>query len=194
MEIIEGPSIPLFNVNTLLEIRRDISRTIVPTWLGSVPQNFGSKSHGKLKADEWRTMIMIYLPITLGRLWGAKTGIYQEFGPFYKNTMIMVSAIILSTSKEMSCEHANRVLYYLQEYLTGLKELFTDLDFRDNHHVILHIPEILISLGPMHSWWMFPFERLIGRLQKISTNWLIGKMEVTIMRTFTAACNIRVLL
>ncbi|KIJ48287.1 hypothetical protein M422DRAFT_248093 [Sphaerobolus stellatus SS14] len=192
-EITEIPTIPLFTVHTLLEIRKDIARTVIPTWMNSVPQNFGSKRHGKLKADEWRTMITVYLPITLGRLWGSK-GTYEQFKPYYNNTMMMVCAVVLATSKEISHEHVKRVLHYLQEYLTGLKELFTDLDFRDNHHVVLHIPEILISLGPMHSWWMFPFVRLIGRLQRISTNWMIGQMEVTVMRTFTAACNIRVLL
>ncbi|KIJ32207.1 hypothetical protein M422DRAFT_266006, partial [Sphaerobolus stellatus SS14] len=91
-EITEIPTIPLFTVHTLLEIRKDIAQTVIPTWMNSVPQNFGSKRHGKLKADEWRTMITVYLPITLGRLWGSK-GTYEQFEPYYNNTMMMVCAV-----------------------------------------------------------------------------------------------------
>jgi hypothetical protein len=29
--------------------------------------------------------------------------------------------------------------------------------------------------GPVHGWWMFPFERVIGALQKTNTNYKIGK-------------------
>ncbi|KIJ44893.1 hypothetical protein M422DRAFT_101324, partial [Sphaerobolus stellatus SS14] len=66
-----GPSSgKILDAEVLLEIRKDISRTIKPTWVASVPNNFGSKSHGRLKAAEWCILISLYLPISLGRLWG----------------------------------------------------------------------------------------------------------------------------
>ena len=36
---------------------------VYPSWLQSVPRKFGDKSSGTLKADEWRTMATVYLPI-----------------------------------------------------------------------------------------------------------------------------------
>ncbi|KAG2079039.1 hypothetical protein BDR04DRAFT_997260, partial [Suillus decipiens] len=45
----------------------------VSTWLGLVPSNFGEVSAGMLKADEWRSLIMVHLPIALVSLWGAGT-------------------------------------------------------------------------------------------------------------------------
>ncbi|KAE9385593.1 hypothetical protein BT96DRAFT_960719 [Gymnopus androsaceus JB14] len=42
------------------------------------------------------------------------------------------------------------------------------------------------------SWWCFPFERLIGALQKINTNDHIrGEMEATIIKSVTRTANIR---
>ncbi|KAG2148241.1 uncharacterized protein EDB93DRAFT_1085087 [Suillus bovinus] len=45
--------------------------------------------------------------------------------------------------------------------------------------------------GPMHGWWMFPFERIIGALQKTNTNYKIGELEKTMLETFCAATNIK---
>lgn len=42
-----------------------------PSWLSSVPQNFGDASAGTLKADEWKIMCTVYLLIALVTLWGA---------------------------------------------------------------------------------------------------------------------------
>ncbi|PIL37507.1 hypothetical protein GSI_01201 [Ganoderma sinense ZZ0214-1] len=41
---------------TITQIRQDISNTIFPSWIERPPRNFGSPSHGKLKADQWRTV------------------------------------------------------------------------------------------------------------------------------------------
>ncbi|KAL0567006.1 hypothetical protein V5O48_014981, partial [Marasmius crinis-equi] len=42
------------------------------------------------------------------------------------------------------------------------------------------------------SWWAFPFERLIGLLQKINTNSHIGgELEMTILNSFSRAANFR---
>ncbi|KAG2062592.1 hypothetical protein BDR04DRAFT_988305, partial [Suillus decipiens] len=42
-----------------------ICDTTTHTWLGSVPKNFGEASTGMIKADEWQSLITIYLPIAL---------------------------------------------------------------------------------------------------------------------------------
>ncbi|KAF8584547.1 hypothetical protein K439DRAFT_1616637 [Ramaria rubella] len=91
-------------------------------------------------------------------------------------------------------EHAAAYTEYMQRYLRSLKELFPDEKLRDNHHVTLHLEELIIAFGPVHSWWAFPFEWLIGQLEDISTNWKLGQMEVTMMSTFCAALGICTLL
>ncbi|KJA14083.1 hypothetical protein HYPSUDRAFT_150821, partial [Hypholoma sublateritium FD-334 SS-4] len=50
----------------VLQRVRDVIRdTDTPSWLPSVPYNFGSSSAGNLKADEWRTLTTVYFPISL---------------------------------------------------------------------------------------------------------------------------------
>ena len=63
----------------------------------------------------------------------------------------------------------------MKKYLQALKELQPHEDLHPNHHIALHIPIFLKNFGPMHGWWMFPFERLIGILQKYRTNFKFGE-------------------
>jgi hypothetical protein len=39
-----------------------------------------------------------------------------------------------------------------------------------------HLHEYLILFGPVHAWWTFPFERIIGKLQRIPTSEKIGEI------------------
>ncbi|KAG1883704.1 hypothetical protein F4604DRAFT_1878931 [Suillus subluteus] len=52
-------------------IQSDIAKTSFPSWLVPPPRNFGSASHGKLKADQWRSVCTVSLVITLVRTWGS---------------------------------------------------------------------------------------------------------------------------
>ncbi len=51
-------------------IREVIRDTDTPSWLPSVPYNFGHVAAGHLKADEWRTLTTVYFPISLVAVWG----------------------------------------------------------------------------------------------------------------------------
>ncbi|KAJ3782625.1 hypothetical protein GGU10DRAFT_396766 [Lentinula aff. detonsa] len=50
---------------TLAYIQTVIRETVTPSWLSSVPKNFGEKKAGSIKADEWRILSSVYLPIAL---------------------------------------------------------------------------------------------------------------------------------
>ncbi|KAK0493798.1 hypothetical protein EDD18DRAFT_1077960 [Armillaria luteobubalina] len=62
---------------------------------------------------------------------------------------------------------------------------------RPNVHAAFHLYNFLLSFGPVISWWCFPFECLIGSLQKINTNYHIGgELEVTMLQSFMKAANL----
>ncbi|KIJ24042.1 hypothetical protein M422DRAFT_56566 [Sphaerobolus stellatus SS14] len=164
------------DAKSLLEIRKAIATMITPSWFPVIPQQFGSAKY----------MLLLHC-----RVWGKNGDAYSTHFKFLENTMNLVAAVLLAVSYETSELHAVQYTHYMQLYLKGLKELFPNMRFRNTHHIVLHIEELLNLLGPVHSWWMFPFERLIGHLQKMSTNWIIGQMELTIMQTFSAAANLR---
>ncbi|KAG6913412.1 hypothetical protein DXG01_007033 [Tephrocybe rancida] len=57
-----------------------------------------------------------------------------------------------------------------------------------------HIPEFLAKYGPAHGWWAFPFERAIGQLQRMSTNYKQYEYEETIAQSWHRAANLKGLL
>ena len=164
----------------LQSIRADIKDMVTPSWLPSIPANLGEPSHGKLKADQWRTLGTTYLPSSLIRLWHkveADDERSVRCNKMLLTTLSLVSAILIASSRTMSCEKADLYLYYMKEYLNGIRDLIPDYQFRPNHHMALHLWEYLRLYGPVQGWWAFPFERLIGLLQRTPTNFKNGKLS-----------------
>jgi hypothetical protein len=166
----------VFTLEEMREVWSDIEAMVKPSWLTSLPAKLGSASHGKLKADQWRALGTTFLPVTLVRLWGCATNDSEseERKRILDVTMSLISAIIIASSRVTSARNADLYLQHLQAYISGVKALFPDYRFHPNHHMALHLHEYLRLYGPVHSWWAFPFERLIGILQRIPTNSKIG--------------------
>jgi hypothetical protein len=165
----------------MLEIQADIQSMITPSWMTSVPANLGSPSHGKLKADQWRVLRTTYLPISFIRLWatvnhGDKRS--ERCAQILDVTLSLLSAVTIASSWVTSPARALLYLQHMQAYLDGIRVVFPDYKFLPNHHMALHLHEYLVFYGPVHAWWTFPFERLIGMLQRIPTNNRFGKSTI----------------
>ncbi|KAJ7642972.1 hypothetical protein DFH06DRAFT_999374, partial [Mycena polygramma] len=57
------------NLSQIKFIQRVIAQTATPSWINTVPRNYGESNAGTIKADEWRTLATLYLPIALILLW-----------------------------------------------------------------------------------------------------------------------------
>ncbi|KAF9491993.1 hypothetical protein BDN71DRAFT_1397463 [Pleurotus eryngii] len=157
----------------------DIRNTTTPSWLSSVPGNLGNHT-GKLKADQWRTAATVYYPITLIRLWSMENtstpARHQNRNrKLLSLSLALVSAVNIVTSRTTSQTHAKQYLRYMTMYYQILKEVFPDYICHPNHHQSMHLAEYLLLYGPVHGWWTFPMERVIGQLQRISTNYKTGE-------------------
>lgn len=53
------------SLDDLKVIREDIAATVRPRWHAAPPPNLGQVSHGKLKADEWRSCFEFDIPVSL---------------------------------------------------------------------------------------------------------------------------------
>jgi len=159
----------------LRQIRKDIAATIRPGWQTGPPVNFGAPAHGKLKADQWRSCIEFDIPVSIVQLW-ADTDISDDNRrqKLVESTMYLATALRYATSHRTSQRHANEYMRNMRAYVTSLRDLFPEMKLRPNHHNALYLGELLLRFGPVHGWWMFPFERLIGLLQKINTNNKMG--------------------
>ena len=166
-----------------------IRETVTPSWLNSVPKNFGDAKAGSIKADEWRTLSTIFLPIALVTLWGDVNGSApseddSESGLLLKaldHSMSLFQATILVCRHSMTTARASKYQQYVSMWIDGLRTLFPHTRegrIRPNIHAANHIYDFLLLFGPVMSWWCFPFERLIGTVQKINTNDHIGGRSI----------------
>jgi hypothetical protein len=166
---VSGEALTDEEINT---IQAEINSIKRPSWHRGPPKNLGDAEHGKLKAEQWRSAIEFDLPVTLIKLWGAGYAGKERRQKLAHSTMLLAMAIRWGTSHVTSLHHAQQ---YMKTYLECIRDVFPSYPFRPNHHACLHLHEFLLRYGPMHGWWMFPFERIIGSLQKTNTNHKIGE-------------------
>jgi hypothetical protein len=158
-------------------IRSVIQEMTNPSWIASLPSSLGAAAHGKLKADQWRTLGTLHLPAALIKLWGItndREPRSERCRDILNITMSLISAVIIASSHSTSFTQADTYLEYMTTYLTGLKRLFPEYKFVANQHMAMHLHEYLRLFGPVRAWWTFPFERLIGMLQRIPTSGKVG--------------------
>ncbi|PPQ87743.1 hypothetical protein CVT25_015171 [Psilocybe cyanescens] len=177
------------------EVRRDIQAMVKPSWATSIPTSISS-SGPKLKSDQWRAAGSLYLPVTLIRLWSRSGDDIAtcERRDLLELTMALFQAVSIISSRTTSARHGKLYLEHMLLYRQELACLFPDYKCHPNHHLALHLGEFLSAYGPVHGWWTFPFERMIGTLQRIHTNYHPGEYEATIAQSWHRRSNLRALL
>jgi hypothetical protein len=168
--------------NELKILQSDIKNTRRPQYQVAPPANLGNPGHGKLKADQWRTCIEFDIPVSVAKLWSRETApkdqapdITLHRDQLFRAIMDLAVAVRWGTFYRSSDRHSKIFAANIKDYLQNLLDLYPNIKFRPNHHASLHIGALLSRFGPMHGWWAFPFERVIGILQKVKTNDKIGK-------------------
>lgn len=159
--------------DTLAQVHEDIRNMILPSWIGRVPNNLGSASHGSLSADQWRTACTVNLVTSLVRMWGTLPADDRR-RLMLDNFMNLVLATKLVGMRIMTKERSSNFLAHMLRYLEGVKKLFPEHSLLPYHHMSLHFPRFLEDYGPTHGWRCFPFERYNYLLQQIPTNLKFG--------------------
>jgi hypothetical protein len=157
------------------KIKDVIRHTATPSWLECVPHNYGDAAAGTVKADEWRTLSTIFIPLALIIMWGEGTSHASpedavKFRQILDHTMLLVSAISLVCMRTMTQTRATAYINCMAQYLKDMAVLHPGVAYRPNHHMSMHLPHFLRLFGPVRSWWCFPFERLIGQIQRLLSN------------------------
>lgn len=150
----------------------DMACTQLPTWLTCAPRNWGTKERGKLSADQWRVICTVHLPITLIRLWSGETGRKKEM---LHNFMDLANAVQIANMRVTTKSQIDAYNQHIFRYVAGLKKLFPDVELKPNHHVSLHIGEILDLFGPTNGHNASFYERYIKFLHRVNTNQKIGE-------------------
>jgi hypothetical protein len=164
----------------IAQVRKHIAEATRPSWHVAPPLNLGEPKHGKLKADQWRSCIEFDLPVSLVQMWSddnyrkkKKRKITSD--QILQSTLLLATAIHWATSHKTSQVHVDNYMRNMHAYLQSLLNMFPEMKLRPNHHAAMHLGPQLLYFGPMHGWWTFPFERIIGLLQQYNTNNKLGE-------------------
>ncbi|KAI0362933.1 hypothetical protein BV20DRAFT_905682, partial [Pilatotrama ljubarskyi] len=176
---------------TMSAYLQDRTRIELPRWVNPAPIAFGTSKHGKLSADQWRTVALIHLPTTLIRTWGTESGRRLDM---LKNFLDIVDAIETLGLLEIDDQRIVHAQQQLVKYLEGVKVLYKGAKFQPTHHLALHLELFLRLFGPVHAWRSFAFERINFMLQSVNTNLKFGELEMTMMMHSCRSANLRPLL
>ncbi|KAI0691402.1 hypothetical protein C8T65DRAFT_587231, partial [Cerioporus squamosus] len=154
-------------------VTADMGVTLLPSAIGRPPVNVGSAGAGTLSADQWRTLCMVHLVVTLTRLWGwLPTGDRRR--ELLDNFLDLVAAVRYGNVRRTCRNRIATYNFHIFRYVTGLRRLFPEQDLVPNHHLALHFGEVLKNFGPSHAYWGFPFERQIRILRHAKINYRLG--------------------
>nr|GAT58598.1 predicted protein [Mycena chlorophos] len=183
------------NTDQLKFIQRVIADTATPSWVNGVPSNYGESSAGTIKADEWRVLSTIYLPIALVLLSGTGEEEDPRLRGMLDHSMALFSAVILVCRHVITEDRVAAYRHHLKEWVQGLEVHHPHTQIharRPNIHMAFHIADFLVLFGPVVAWWSFPFERMIGHLQNINTNHRVGgQLEGIMTVAYARAANLR---
>jgi hypothetical protein len=125
--------------------------------------------------------VTVYLPIALVILWGEVDGSPPTSMNYHvralDHTMALFQAVNLVCRSTTNKERVSNYLSFMKLWVGGLRDIYPHTEkhkARPNIHASLHVADFLNLYGPVMSWWCFPFERLIGVLQKVKTNDIVG--------------------
>jgi len=181
-EIVDEDEMPQRKYGTpaVMERIREVIRDMdTPSWLRSVPRNFGLAAAGSIKADEWRALATVYLPVALVSIWGEGTNHGSKeneasLRQVLDHTMDLVCAISLACMNTMTPIRVASYRRYILSWVSKVRVLHPKSKLSLNYHMAIHICDFLQLYGPVRSWWCFPFERLIGYLQRLPHNHKAG--------------------
>jgi hypothetical protein len=164
---------PLITSQDLHELRQDITKVILPSGFTKISPEFGDISCGKLKADEWRSLLTVYLPLTVTKLW-ASSNHHRLHLKGLLALSIIVNIICSTTITEALIKCYNNAI---RIYLKIIRAM-NGCDLVTNHHMSLHLSLFMEQFGPCRTFWSFPYERLIGKLQRTLCTPSIGKEDI----------------
>lgn len=163
-----------FDKSMLAKINDIMKRISIPTWIRRGIPYLGKASFGKLKADEWRTLMTIQLPLILVPMWSSTIHDTQFKSSLLKNFAHLVSLTNLELKRTMTAERIKLFRHHTHFYLESSLVLFPHCSLATNHHIITHLAVCLEKFGPVRAWWSYPFERLMRRVLLANHNNHVG--------------------
>ncbi|KAG8713395.1 hypothetical protein FRC11_012299 [Ceratobasidium sp. 423] len=121
------------------EIKLDMKQTQLPMFLKMPPINFATVDHGKIGAEEYKSLAIVSLPITLIRLWGC-AGIDSDYQERLDHFLHLSVVIRILSYQTITAHDINLFEYHYTQYLLGFKGHYPFSSIVLVQHLGLHIP------------------------------------------------------
>ncbi|KAJ4001071.1 hypothetical protein F5050DRAFT_1561567 [Lentinula boryana] len=178
----------------LRRVQQAVSEVVTPAWVTNPPPNVGLYEAGVLKADNWRTLFAIHVPLATLSLWKEASPLAAanacDMASVMDTVMHLVCASLVMTKRKLSMSRREQFRHLLRLHIMGLKQNFPGWIF-PSHHLAFHIFEFMDLFSGVRHWWLFPFEKMIGKLQRIPTNHKPGEFEHTLQHSFCGGAFFR---
>jgi hypothetical protein len=194
----------------LNHIQNEIINTFCPSYATIPPPGMGTAGSGKLKAGEWLAAYEFDLPVTLACILATDKTLTKGMRELIYSTLYLAMAICFALSNTTFAAHCDKYLHYYGKYMEIIWKLYPLQRLRPNQHAAFHFADFLRRFGPARGFWMLPYERVIGRLQSMDTNFIpgtfclrvssfhphisSGQMEKTMLKSYSTASNLWVFL
>lgn len=152
-------------------IKSRIRKVVVPAGLGRVPASINTSTF--LTAEQWKN-------------WTLYFSVYCLHGLIPSDDLECWRHFVLACRKLCSFTVTNNDLIVADalflRFCKRMKQLYGAEVLSPNIHMHCHLVSCMRDYGPMHSFWLFPFERYNGILGKQPTN--NRSIEIQLMHRF----------
>lgn len=160
-------------------VKQSIQEVIVPSWVSKPSEHVGHAKAGTLKADHWRTLFMLHIPMALLSLWKQGSPVVAndatQMASVLDTSMALTCASTVMMKKTLSLADREAFRQYHRRHMLGLRNNFPGWVL-PSHHLAFHIFEGMERFSTVRNASCFASERLIGKLRRIPTNHRTGKI------------------
>ena len=126
-----------------------------------------------MTAAEWRVFTLVSPLLLKGRLPRSHLDIW----------LLFVDANRILARPSIHVSEVQQAHNLLRAFCLAVSEMYGDQEITPNMHTHLHLATTILDFGPVHSYWLFSFERYNGIVKSIATNHK-DRFENTFMQTF----------
>ena len=161
----------ILDANALARIDARLKNTVAPPGLGRLPSSI--KPGTFLTADQWKNWTLYFSVYCLSDLLPQ-----SQLDCWRKFVLACRRLVKYTVSNDDICVADGLLLKFCQKSV----ELYGESAITPNMHMHCHLAACLREFGPIHSFWLFPFERYNGILEGQPSN--NRSIEMQLMRRF----------
>ena len=153
-------------------IQSKVDKITVPSGIGRIPLKIQSGC-SSFTADQFKNWVLYYSLLSLhGNLISSDLECWRHF----------VLACTILCSKRITIANLQLADALLLQFCRRSERQYGENIVTPNMHMMCHLKDCILDYGPIHEFWLFPYERYNGLLGEFPNN--NKSIEVQVMKRF----------